>query len=344
MTGTVHQSSVDAAQAERGRFSLLIELATDGVVAYSVALPLMHLYGISVDLVDPGRAVPAAVATVCYLPVQTWLVLSAARGSGGPGRRWALAALAVAMIVMLPVVGVAWFGNLYLLVALALVTIRPPWSIVLVAGTMVGTTPVTVVLGHPEWAGSYTIATPYVAVPMAVGIWFIRAARRLQATRLALAEAAIVRERFRVDDQLRSTVGVGLDAIAADGERIGGLVASGSPATRELRALVDAARQTSVEARRTVRRYREVSLRAELETAATLLSAAGIQTRLDLPPGELSDAVDDRDRAALRRDIALLLGGPVPVSIVITLAHHGGRMRPELRSPDDPEATGSAVG
>jgi two-component system sensor histidine kinase DesK len=95
----------------------------------------------------------------------------------------------------------------------------------------------------------------------------------------------VVRERLRIDGELRQTVGAALEAIALQGERAGSLaLRNRSAAEQVLRALVDAARKTLSDARRMVTRYQEPSLRAELETVATLLAAAGIQSRMVLPP------------------------------------------------------------
>src|SRR5262249_56478907 len=67
----------------------------------------------------------------------------------------------------------------------------------------------------------------------------------------------------------------------------------------ELRALVEGSRRALAQARRTIRGYQRPSLRAELDTAAALLTAAGISTRLELPRGELPETLGAPPRAAL---------------------------------------------
>lgn len=328
---------------ERQQSSRFIRVATAGAVAYGTALPLLSLYRITTAPIDPGRAVYAVAAIACYLPVQAWLVGSATRAARGRGQRWALAAIAVVIIGMVPVVGVGWLGTLYVLAAMVLVSVRPPWSFLAFAALWATPTPVAFAFGHPQWASYFTLGVPVAAVPLAVVVWQVRAARQLQAARLTLAEEAVVRERLRIDDELRRTVGAALAAIAAQGDRAGGLVGGDPAATaRQLRALVGAARQTLADARGMVRGYQEVSLRAELETAAMLLSAAGIQTRLVLPPGELPDTVDEAERTALRRDLARLLGDDqAQARVTITVARHNGRIRLALRSDEtDPASAG----
>ena len=52
------------------------------------------------------------------LPVQLWLVLNAARGRSAAVHRWALAAMAVVILLLLPVTGPQWLGALFPLSAL----------------------------------------------------------------------------------------------------------------------------------------------------------------------------------------------------------------------------------
>jgi two-component system sensor histidine kinase DesK len=341
----VRRSWVTVTVAEPRQDIWFVRLATAGAGAFAAALPLLQLWRIGTQP-DQGHLRYAVAATVCCLPLQVWLVLSAARETRGRGRRWALVALTALVIGMIPVIGVGWLGALYGLTALVLVSVRPPWSLLLSAALVAVPTSVAFVVGHPEWALYFTIGVPLAAVPLAVVVWLVRVARQLQAARLALAREAIVRERLRIDDDLRPTVGNALEVIAAMGDRAAASAARDPAATeQELRSLVGAARQALADARRMVTRYQEVSLRAELGTAATLLSAAGIPTRLVLPPGQLPDTLDEAARAALRRDVARLLrDGTPPPGVTITVARHHGRVWLELLSAGtDPVTTEVAV-
>jgi two-component system, NarL family, sensor histidine kinase DesK len=202
---------------------------------------------------------------------------------------------------------------------------------------MAAVTPLTFAFRHPDWAVFYTFAIPYNGVPLAVGVWLIRTARRLQAARLALAEEAIVRERLRIERELGQTVGTALESIAERGDRAASLaMAEPGAATWELSGLVGTARGTLAEARRMITRYRDVSLRAELETAVTLLEAAGIRTRL-LPAPLVSSAVPDEERrAALRRDIARLLHEGAAGGAVNIVVAGDGRVRFESGAGEVP--------
>jgi len=314
------------------RSGWFILLATAGVAAFSLGRPLDALYIIATSTVETGRTVYAVAALACYLPLQVWLVLSAARDARGRRQAWALAATAAVIIGMLPVVGIQWVGTLYSLAALVLVSLRRPWSFLLYGVLVAAPTPLAFAFGQPEWALYFTTGMLWFSMPLAAGIWLVHAARELQAARLALAEEAVVRERLRIDGELRDTLGAGLEKIVVGGERAAGLVANDPSASgRELRGLVGGARLTLAEARGMVTRYREVSLRAELETSAALLSAVGIDVRLELPPGELPDTLDAGERAALRGEIARLLSETRRASMTISVTRLDGRARLELR-------------
>lgn len=89
-----------------------------------------------------------------------------------------------------------------------------------------------------------------------------------------------------------------------------------------------------------VARYQQVPLRAELDTAAGLLRAAGIQTRLLLPPGGLPETIEAAPRAALRAAVARLLRDDAARHCWIVIARRDGRVWLELRADGSgPELT-----
>ncbi len=304
---------------DREPSSRFILLATAGVAVFSLGRPMDALYAIATLPLEQERTVYAVTALACYLPLQVWLVLSAARDVRGRRQTCALAAMAVVIIGMLPVAGIQWIGTLYTLAALVLVSVRPPWSLLLFAALVATPAPVCFALGQPEWAVYFTVGMLGFPVPLAVLILLIRATRQLQDARLALAEQAVLRERLRIDEEVRESVGAGLATIAAQGRQAGEMAARDpSAAVDDLRGLVDDTRRTLAETRRIVTRYREVSLLAELRTIAALLMAAGIDTRLELPP-DLPNALDEQGRVSMRRGVARLLEETAP-STSVTIA------------------------
>jgi two-component system, NarL family, sensor histidine kinase DesK len=316
-----------------------LRLATAGVVACSIGLPIVELSRIASGWTpSPGHAVPALVATACYLPLHVRHVWYAARGRRPAGAGWTLAAMAVVVIGALPVIGTSWLIALPMLAVSVLVTVRPPWSFPAAAGLVSAPAPLAVVFGDAEWAPLYTAAVLWQGTSLFVLVWLIGVARRLQAARLALAEEAVAQERLRLDGELNRTLGAALERIVTGGRQAAGLAGRDpAAAATALRTLVAGSRATLTEARRVVTRYQEVSLRAELDTAASLLRAGGVHTRLKLPPGGLPERLEAAERAALREAVSRLLRDGTVRHCTISVTQQDGRLRLDLQS-DGPRA------
>jgi len=219
-----------------------------------------------------------------------------------------------------------------------------PWSLLAVASLVAATAPLAAAFGDADWAAFYTVSVVWQGAVVFVLVWLVGAARRLEHARLLLAEQALAHERLRIDGELRRTLGTALEAIAARGQRASVLAAGDAPAVEgELRALVEGSRRALAQARRMIRGYQRPSLRAELDSAAALLTAAGISTRLELPQGELPDTVDDDARAALRTAVAALLRDDAARRCSIVVARQDGRVRLELRGGGTGPATARVV-
>lgn len=312
----------------------LVRLGAAGVVACNIGLPVLELARIAAGWTpDPGHAVPALVATACYLPLHVRHVWYAVRGTRPRGAGWTLAAMAVVIIGAVPVIGTSWLIALPMLAVSVLIVIRPRWSLPIAAGVVSAPAPLAVAFGDAEWAPLYTAAVIWQGASLFVLVWLLGATRRLQAARLALAEEAVAQERLRLDGELHRTLGAALETIVATGERAGGLAGHDpAAAARTLGTLVEGSRATLAEARRVVTSYQEVSLRTELDTAATLLRAGGVQTRLVLPAGDPPEKVDAAARSALRAAVTRVLRDGSVRHCTITVTQRDGQTRLELRS------------
>lgn len=319
---------------ERERSGTFVRLATAGAVVFSVLLPLIELGRIAAYPPAAGPVLPALIATACYLPLHLRHVLYAVRGSRPAGAGWTLVAMSVVIVGATPLIGVGWLFMFASLGLSVLIVVRPPWSFVLALGLTAAMAPLALALGEPEWAAAYfPIEVAWRVVTLFVLVWLVAAARQLQVARLALTDEAVLRERRRIEDELRATVGDALAGIAAQGERASEMVGQDlACAQQELHTLVEASRRALADARRISTCYQRVSLRAELDTAATLLAAAGIETRLVLPDGDLSGAVDQRMRSALRSATARLLIDDTAEQCTFAVTREEGRLRLELRS------------
>jgi len=142
-----------------------------------------------VGYVTPAQFAVAAVATAVYLPVHLWHTYQAAQGTRPRGTAWSLAAMAVVIGGVLPVVGVQWLGALYPLAASALLVLRPPWSFAAFAGLIAVPAPLAFAFGEPSWAAYFTVGLALNGLVLAVPVWLIAAVRDLRSARERLAAA-----------------------------------------------------------------------------------------------------------------------------------------------------------
>jgi two-component system, NarL family, sensor histidine kinase DesK len=328
-------------QKERQQAGGFIRLATAGAVGCSIVLPLLELARIlGGSAPSTGHATLALVATACYLPLHVRHVWYAARGSRPAGAGWTLTAMAVVILGALPVIGTSWLTALHALAVSVLIVVRPPWSLLAVASLVAATAPLAVAFGDPQWAAFSTVSVVWRGAAVFVLVWLVGATRRLEQARLLLAEQALAHERLRIDGELRRTLGAALEAIAASGRRASLLPAEDAATLEdELRVLVQGSREALAQARRTIRGYQRPSLRAELDSTAALLTAAGIQTRLQLPRGALPDTVDAAPRAVLRAAVARLLRDDAARHCWIVVTRQDGRVQLELHA----DGTGPAM-
>jgi two-component system sensor histidine kinase DesK len=312
----------------------LIRLAAAAAVGCSIVLPLLELARIAAGWTpSPGHATQALVATACYLPLYVRHVWYAARDSRPAGAGWTLLAMAVVILGALPFIGTSWLDSLHSLAVSVLIIARLPWSLLAVTSLVAATAPLAIAFGDPQWAAFYTVSVIWRGAAVFVLVWLVGATRRLEHARLTLAEEALAHERLRIDGELRRTLGAALEAIAASGRRASALAEVDCAALEDqLRALVEGSRRALAQARRTIRGYQRLSLRAELDSAAALLTAAGIQTRLELPRGELPQTVDAAPRAALHAAVARLLRDDAARRCSIVVTYEDGRVWLELRA------------
>ncbi|WP_143044284.1 hypothetical protein [Nonomuraea jiangxiensis] len=315
-----------------------VRLAPVGAVACAGLLPLLQ---VALAFSYPGNDVRTGLwslaVTVVYLPLHLRHVWYAARGVRLPAGGWTFAAMAVVILAATPLAGNMWPRAYAGLAASAVLVLPGPWSFVVYLSLVIAAAPASLLLGLP-WN-----AAPWLTLSVLSGsgavlllVWLSAALVRLQSARQVLAQRAVAQERRRIDDDLRRTLGNALESLAARGARAADLLQT-PPGRRaelvaELSGLADDSRRTLAEARQRVRGYRRPSLRAELDTAATLLSAAGIETRLRLPRTGIPDTIAPEPRAALRATVTRLLGSEGVSACTITAAVSTDGVRLEVRA------------
>jgi two-component system, NarL family, sensor histidine kinase DesK len=307
----------------------LDRLAARGALVFANAIPLVVLLQfVLIPPVSAGHVAAVSAATAVYLPLHVRHVRYALRGARPSALPWTLATMTAAIVAVTPLLGAFWLYAFQALAASLLVSAPPRWSFPAVGCLLL----LVGVWGHHlaySVGAAQDIYLPAAVLDRAmtvfVLVWLLAALRRIQAARLALAEEALDAERRRVDDELRSTVGAQLEDVTGSGRRILTVLRSNSAAAEaELKSLVEGSRGALAEARRVIRRYKHVSSRVEVDTAASLLRAAGIDVRVELPEEPLPAALNEPARESLRGAVAQLLregtDGPV---VVRFLSAHG---------------------
>jgi two-component system sensor histidine kinase DesK len=119
------------------------------------------------------------------------------------------------------------------------------------------------------------------------------ALREVHAARAELARMAVMEERLRMARDLHDLLGHTLSLIVLKSELAGRLVEQ-EPlrAAQEIHEVERVARQTLREVREAVAGYRQPQLTSELDAARQLLSAAGIECRIEHSAGALPPALD----------------------------------------------------
>ncbi|GLY77638.1 hypothetical protein [Actinoallomurus iriomotensis] len=300
----------DASEAVKGTLdrmtARLPRWAIVGVRVFSLTVPAMNITAVFLSTTSRSPLVIYSIGTALYVPFFLRLVWRETQGRRPGHAWWLLVAMALIIIGLAPWAGPLWprsFGPLALAV---LIVVRRPWSPMLYGLLLVAPIPVDLLLGAPEeWIwGSLSVNAvlgPYVLLLLA------RSIGRLESARQLLAAQAVVRERERVDDELRDSIGAELAAIA---DRAQALAVTDRPVTPELDDLVAASRRTLAGARFLIRGYQQPSLRRELDTAVALLAAAGVSVGVVAPRQPLRPTADERARPAVREAVAQLLRRP----------------------------------
>jgi two-component system sensor histidine kinase DesK len=244
--------------------------------------------------------------------------------------------MSVMVVAALPL-GDEWLPTFHVIVVSALLVLRPRWSLPVVAAVVAAQAPLGLLLDSQVQAASsyFAVTVLWRSAAVFVPIWLVGAVRRLDEAREALAEESVVRERMRIDAELRETLGTSLRSIASRGQRVAdALPGDGNgrfaPAEKELVDLVGAARLTLAQVRQTVNGYQHASLASEIETASVLLTATGVDTRIVLPAEGIPDMASDVLRstlAVLRADVARILRSDDMAACVITVSHRSGRVQ-----------------
>jgi two-component system sensor histidine kinase DesK len=258
----------------------------------------------------PGESAAAYAALVIIFGAQ-FLNSSSGAAKWRPWRRAAmLAAQAAAVYLPLPIVGNYWLGLGGFLAgsALLLVTGWAAWALFAV---VVASMPVISLLAFSGSAANVAYA---MLAASTLGLFVFGLSRLslilryVHAARGDLAQLAIVRERVRFARDLHDLLGYSLSAITLKAELARRLVVANPGRSRdEIAELLDIARQALADVRTVSSGYRSISLSKEADAVASLLTAAGIEARVQISCGPLAEPADTVMATVVRESVTNML-------------------------------------
>ncbi|MFD4355695.1 hypothetical protein ACFWPX_24295 [Nocardia sp. NPDC058518] len=299
-----------------------VDVAAAGTVVAAAALGALTLLA-TITTTDSRTtvAVTAALLAVC-LPIYLRHIACAVRDAIPPAGHRTSVVLATLVMGASPLVGAGWLNSVHLVAVVIALTLRPALAMPIALALVAAVAPLATLLGAsaPEtiWLA---VTTGMQVVAVYTLVWMVVALRRLRGAAAVLAEQAVAKERLRIDAAITRTVETALESIAESCDRAAEFTTHGDAAAArtELGTLVATARSGLSEARGLIHSFQEPDFRREIISAAALLTAAGIDARIDLPAAGPPTPYRDPLRAELRRVLAgLLRDGPTgPVLIAV---------------------------
>jgi two-component system sensor histidine kinase DesK len=284
-------------------------------VAVALTTPVLAVLGTQ----ETGPAPhPAAVGLLgaALVVLQLRHSLAASRGVRPRAALFTLLALAAVVYAPIPWIKWNWLATQALLIASCLMILRGRIAIATATTLLLATlTAVGLVLAPVEPPYAVVLALAYwtfgIGANAAVvygAAWLVRAAEQLQSTRAELAELSLGRERLRLSRDLHDLLGHSLSAVSLKGDLALRLIDDDPGAAHaEIQELTTLARDTLHQLRSVTHGTHAISLRAELDSAAWVLAAAGVEADVDGTAFELPPAVDEVLAWAVREAVTNVL-------------------------------------
>lgn len=303
---------------------------------------------------SPADAAIVVLAVLLIGALQLRHSLAATRGERPTAWLLSLAALALAVYVPLWWFTWDWVPAQWFLMASAAMVLPRRLAVTAVVAPVVGTLVVLVVESLRVVSTRETVlSTVYFGAVLLMGAVALYASARLvgvieelQVNRAALAHVAVNRERLRISRDLHDLLGHSLSAVSLKGDLAVRLLDTDERAARaEIHSLTDVARTALRDIQAVARDQHAVSLETEIEAAAALLRAAGIDARVDAQLPALGRPVEAVLAWAVREGTTNVLRHSDARGCSITAGRSGGAVRLEMTNDGarGPEATGSGL-
>jgi len=306
------------------RMALLVTLSV--LVGYTLTT-LMNVLGQS-----PGPLMLVAVSACLALTLALQLLHSTRSPRSWPARTRALTLSAQAVATYAPL---AWFGLPWGAMAgflagslLLAVPGRVRWLLYLLSAVAI--VPVVLALYGPEagaaiYGAGVTLLTGFIVYGVSSLTELVEETRE---TRSALARMAVVAERLRVARDLHDLLGYRLSAITLKNELAYRLLpAAPERAGAEIAETLVIVREALADVRLVATGYRDMSVRAEADSAVSVLSSARIRVRAEVASGPLSREVDTALSIVLREAVTNVLRHSKAQHCEISAVRDGGRVR-----------------
>jgi len=287
---------------------------------------------------NPAIAFPLGLA---ILAIQLRHSFAVARGERPRGAWWTFLALVVLVYLPMMWFGVYWVSTQICVMASLPMVVHGRKAIVAAAVPVAGTAIANVVAnvyGPGQAIGVSIYGALYfsgVLIFQAAGMYgsarLVRLIEDLQEARAGLAEAAIERERLRISRDLHDLLGQSLSAISLKGDLAIRLLGENSSAARaEIETLTALARSALRRLLAMSRDEHTVSLRTETEGAAALLSAAGIDSQINLDLFDLTAPLEGMLAWTVREGVANVLRHSQAQVCMITSGRRDGHVFLEI--------------
>ncbi|MCN9242416.1 histidine kinase [Streptomyces sp. RY43-2] len=337
---TDRQDRFGSADESRGEREAAVPPGDSGVLpaprsAYALIVAVLLGYALlaSVDILSTDVSLTARVTGVLVLLLILGLQLlhSAVGGSRAPLGRKCLTLAAQALLTYLPLLLFrTYWGTMTGYLAGSLLLLLPP----LVAWPLYGTVGLSMLVlavldGRPVIDGIHLAQTSLLAGLVLYGLTRLtELITQLHAGRGELARQAVAGERLRFARDLHDLLGYSLSAITLKSELIHRLIPTHpAHALKEVDEVLAIAGQSLADVRKVASGFRDLSLRQEIGTTRSMLSAAGIDVRAEVDLGVLSPHVDTALATTLREAVTNLLRHSNASRCGIRAVQQGGSVR-----------------
>jgi two-component system, NarL family, sensor histidine kinase DesK len=323
-------------------------------VAIIAEAPVFSIFGSLGGIPPSGHLWLAVLSGVMILGLQLRHSLALARGQRPRGGVWTLLALAMLVYVPLHWLGLNWFSAQEVLLA-SVVMVLSGWpAVAAIAGScaymsyqLAGVFPA----GHPGpatfadylyWLTYYAATIPVLPTAIYASARLVRVTGELRGAQVALAQAAVGRERLRVSRDLHDLLGHSLSAISLKGDLAIRLLRRDSQAAAdEISDLTEVTRQALAGLQAVTAGGPKVDLAVELDSARALLTASGVAVRISGDAAALPPAVREALAWAVREGTTNILRHATAAAAEITLRLSDGQARLQILNDGAQHAAGS---